>query len=92
MDLIESSELFVVLPRYDKTGSGSISSYEVKEMMVALGYQAEEKYLTGLLELFGARSSASANSDRLLQATRSLCRIGRVRRAIRQGRLECGGV
>ena len=33
-------------------------------MMVALGYQAEEKYLTGLLELFGARSSAPANSDR----------------------------
>ena len=42
---------------------------------MALGYQAEEKYLTGLLELFGARSSAQANSDRLLQATRSLCRI-----------------
>ena len=38
--------------------------YEVKEMMVALGYEAEENYLTGLLELFGARSSASANSDR----------------------------
>ena len=58
----------MVLPRYDKTGSGSISSYEVKEMMVALGYQAEEKYLTGLLELFGARSSASGASLRCVVA------------------------
>lgn len=37
--------LWATFCKYDKTGSGSMSQREVKEMMVVLGYTADEKYL-----------------------------------------------
>jgi hypothetical protein len=37
----ESDPLWATFVKYDKTGSNSLSGYEVKEMMVALGYKAD---------------------------------------------------
>ena len=41
----ESDPLWATFVKYDKTGSNSLSGYEVKEMMVALGYKADEQYV-----------------------------------------------
>jgi Ca2+-binding EF-hand superfamily protein len=40
-----SDPLWATFVKYDKTGSKSLSGYEVKQMMVALGYKADEQYV-----------------------------------------------
>ena len=40
----ESDPLWATFKKYDRTNSNSLSSYEVKEMMVRLGYKADDQY------------------------------------------------
>eukprot|EP01048_Picozoa_sp_COSAG05_P018179 COSAG05_NODE_2612_length_2837_cov_2.529584_2_plen_85_part_00 len=58
----EGDPLYKAFARYDQTRTGSLSKYEVKEMMVALGYTAKEDYLQGLIDLYGKFDANGAPS------------------------------
>ena len=65
----ESDPLWATFMKYDRTGSKSLSGYEVKQMMLALGYKADEQYVvSSTLLLYSSSASTLVRSSRFVFA------------------------